>query len=97
MTVLSSFSFIFRLQGIKSIFAREIIDSRGNPTVEVDVVTESGMFRASVPSGASTGAHEGLVQITPDYYGYFLNCQLNNTTQLVSSETVEKDTWGKEC
>jgi enolase len=43
---------------IKSVFAREIIDSRGNPTVEVDVVTELGMFRASVPSGASTGAHE---------------------------------------
>lgn len=43
---------------IKSVFAREIIDSRGNPTVEVDVVTELGMFRASCPSGASTGAYE---------------------------------------
>lgn len=38
--------------------AREIIDSRGNPTVEVDVRTCSGLFRASVPSGASTGTHE---------------------------------------
>lgn len=37
---------------------REIIDSRGNPTVEVDMYTEDGMFRASVPSGASTGVHE---------------------------------------
>jgi enolase len=45
-------------QSIKSIKAREIIDSRGNPTVEVDVVTEGGLFRASVPSGASTGAYE---------------------------------------
>ncbi|HOA24374.1 MAG TPA: phosphopyruvate hydratase, partial [Aggregatilineales bacterium] len=40
---------------------REILDSRGNPTVEVDVVLEDGAFgRASVPSGASTGAHEAL-------------------------------------
>jgi len=43
---------------IKDIKAREIIDSRGNPTVEVDIHTELGMFRASVPSGASTGAYE---------------------------------------
>mmetsp|Transcript_5953 Transcript_5953/g.14297 ORF Transcript_5953/g.14297 Transcript_5953/m.14297 type:complete len:493 (-) Transcript_5953:184-1662(-) len=39
---------------------RQIIDSRGNPTVEVDVTTEDGMFRASVPSGASTGVHEAV-------------------------------------
>ena len=45
---------------IKSIKAREILDSRGNPTVEVDMVTEDGMFRAMVPSGASTGIHEAL-------------------------------------
>jgi enolase len=44
---------------IESIFAREILDSRGNPTVEVDVVLEDGTYaRASVPSGASTGEHE---------------------------------------
>lgn len=40
---------------IKSIFARNIFDSRGNPTVEVDLVTDLGLFRAAVPSGASTG------------------------------------------
>ncbi len=46
---------------IKTICAREIIDSRGNPTVEVDVTLESGAFgRAAVPSGASTGEHEAL-------------------------------------
>ncbi len=46
---------------IKNIFAREILDSRGNPTVEVDVTLESGIFaRASVPSGASTGSKEAL-------------------------------------
>ena len=44
---------------IIDIHAREILDSRGNPTVEVDVTLESGaMGRAAVPSGASTGAHE---------------------------------------
>lgn len=45
---------------IKKIVAREILDSRGNPTVEVDAVTENGVFRAGVPSGASTGVHEAL-------------------------------------
>ena len=48
------------LTTIKSITGREIIDSRGNPTVEVDLFTELGMFRASVPSGASTGIHEAV-------------------------------------
>ncbi|MGL6229035.1 MAG: phosphopyruvate hydratase, partial [Culicoidibacterales bacterium] len=46
---------------IESIYAREVLDSRGNPTVEVEVVTEDGGFgRAIVPSGASTGAREAL-------------------------------------
>lgn len=40
---------------IKKIHARQVYDSRGNPTVEVDVVTETGLHRAIVPSGASTG------------------------------------------
>lgn len=43
---------------IINIKAREIIDSRGNPTLEVDLTTKKGLFRASVPSGASTGIHE---------------------------------------
>ncbi|KAI7794042.1 alpha-enolase-like [Triplophysa rosa] len=45
---------------ILKIHAREIFDSRGNPTVEVDLYTEKGLFRAAVPSGASTGIHEAL-------------------------------------
>lgn len=46
---------------IKNIHAREILDSRGNPTVEVDVVLNDGSFgRAAVPSGASTGSHEAV-------------------------------------
>jgi enolase len=43
---------------IQSITAREIIDSRGNPTVEVDLTTDIGTFRGAVPSGASTGIYE---------------------------------------
>ena len=46
---------------ISNIFARQILDSRGNPTVEVDVMTNTGAFgRAAVPSGASTGVHEAV-------------------------------------
>eukprot|EP01069_Polyplicarium_translucidae_P000264 Polyplicarium_translucidae@DN1150_c0_g1_i1.p2 len=45
---------------IKSIKAREILDSRGNPTVEVDLLTGDGIFRSAVPSGASTGIYEAL-------------------------------------
>ncbi len=44
---------------ITAVHAREILDSRGNPTVEVDILLEDGTIgRAAVPSGASTGAHE---------------------------------------
>ncbi len=45
---------------IQSVIAREIIDSRGNPTVEAEVTTLSGTGRAAVPSGASTGEHEAV-------------------------------------
>ena len=46
---------------ILSVHARQIFDSRGNPTVEVDVITENGVLgRAVVPSGASTGEHEAV-------------------------------------
>ena len=45
---------------ITKVVGRQIIDSRGNPTVECDVHTYKGVFRASVPSGASTGIYEAL-------------------------------------
>src|SRR5258708_18192659 len=49
------------MTAITDIIGREILDSRGNPTVEVDVILETGMLgRAAVPSGASTGAHEAM-------------------------------------
>ncbi len=45
---------------IKKVIARQILDSRGNPTIEVDIITDSGFSRAAVPSGASTGYYEAL-------------------------------------
>ena len=56
------------MTAIVDVHARQILDSRGNPTVEVDVTLEDGrMGRAAVPSGASTGAHEvhGPIQDNP--------------------------------
>ncbi|CAL9751631.1 unnamed protein product [Musa acuminata subsp. burmannicoides] len=49
-----------RESAVRSIRARQIVDSRGNPTVEVDLVTDGGLFRSAVPSGASTGIYEAL-------------------------------------
>ena len=49
------------MTGIVDVIGREILDSRGNPTVEVDVILECGAIgRAAVPSGASTGSHEAV-------------------------------------
>lgn len=57
----SIINFFFSLMStILDIKAREILDSRGNPTVEVDLKTDKGVFRAAVPSGASTGIYEAL-------------------------------------
>jgi enolase len=56
---------------ITKIRAREVLDSRGNPTVEVDVITENGLFRAMTPSGASAGQHEALELRDNDKKRYF--------------------------
>jgi len=56
---------------IKKIHAREVLDSRGNPTVEVDVITDDGIFRAMTPSGASAGQHEALELRDKDEKRYF--------------------------
>src|SRR5450755_4201460 len=56
---------------IRSVHAREILDSRGNPTVEVDVVLKGGAIgRAAVPSGASTGVHEAVELRDDDPHRY---------------------------
>ncbi|GAB1403770.1 hypothetical protein MASR1M74_09480 [Lentimicrobium sp.] len=49
------------MSSIVNVLARQILDSRGNPTIEVDVYTSNGILgRAAVPSGASTGVHEAV-------------------------------------
>ena len=59
------------MSGIDIVHAREILDSRGNPTVEVEITLDSGAFgRAAVPSGASTGIHEALELRDEDPHRY---------------------------
>jgi enolase len=80
---------------IEGIHARQILDSRGNPTVEVDVVTESGAFgRAAVPSGASTGTHEAVELRDGDkktYLGKGVLKAVDNVNNKIASEIVGLD------
>ncbi|MEJ0032378.1 MAG: phosphopyruvate hydratase [Bacteroidota bacterium] len=77
---------------IESIHARQILDSRGNPTVEVDVFTESGAFgRAAVPSGASTGTHEAVELRDGDkkkYLGKGVLKAVDNVNNKIASAVV---------
>ena len=77
---------------IESIVARQILDSRGNPTVEVDVITESGiMGRAAVPSGASTGEHEAHELRDNDkskYLGKGVLKAVQNINELIGPEIL---------
>ena len=81
---------------IESIIGREILDSRGNPTVEVDVILESGfMGRASVPSGASTGEHEALELRDGDkqrYGGKGVLKAVNNINDLIAPQIIGMST-----
>jgi enolase len=81
---------------IKNIHAREIIDSRGNPTVEVDVLTESGLLgRASVPSGASTGSREALELRDGDksrFLGKGVLGAVRNVNTLIAPKLIGKNT-----
>jgi enolase len=79
---------------IKKIQCREIIDSRGNPTTEVDVTTEKGMFRASCPSGASTGAYEACELRDGDknrYNGKGVLRAVNNVLNTLAPALLGKD------
>ena len=79
--------------------AREILDSRGNPTVEVDVLTESGAFgRASVPSGASTGSNEALELRDNDerFMGKGVLKAVNNVRNKITPELLGMDVKNQE-
>jgi len=81
---------------IESVFAREILDSRGNPTVEVDVELEDGTIgRAAVPSGASTGKHEAL-ELRDDgdktrYLGKGVRKAVDNVNEEIAPELIGLD------
>ncbi|CAG8499601.1 1556_t:CDS:2 [Paraglomus brasilianum] len=76
---------------ILKVHARQIFDSRGNPTVEVDVTTEKGVFRAAVPSGASTGIHEALELrdgIETEYVGKGVLTAVSNVNNIIGPALV---------
>lgn len=80
------------MSGISEIYAREILDSRGNPTVEVDVYLESGAIgRASVPSGASTGEREALELRDGDmnrYLGKGVTQAVDNVNRTIADSLI---------
>jgi enolase len=80
---------------IENVMAREILDSRGNPTVEVDVYLKGGVYgRAAVPSGASTGAHEAVELRDGDkgrYLGKGVRQAVENVNEKIAPELVEED------
>ena len=76
---------------IISVHARQIFDSRGNPTVEVDVITDNGILgRAAVPSGASTGEHEAveLRDRNAEYMGKSVYNALDNVNKIIAQEII---------
>ena len=77
------------MTAIVDIIGREILDSRGNPTVEVDVVLEDGSLgRAAVPSGASTGAHEA-VELRDGDKGRYLGKGVQKAVEAVNGEIFD--------
>jgi enolase len=80
---------------ITDVYAREVLDSRGNPTIEVEVYTESGAYgRAMVPSGASTGEHEAVELRDGDkkrYLGKGVLKAVDNVNELIAPEIIGLD------
>jgi len=79
---------------IQRIVARSIYDSRGNPTVEVDLYTEKGLFRAGVPSGASTGIHEALElrdNVKTEFLGKGVNHAVRNINEIIAPALIQQN------
>src|SRR5580704_14681008 len=79
---------------ISAVLGRAILDSRGNPTVEVEVQTPSGHGRAAVPSGASTGEHEALELRDGDkkrFLGKGVQKAVKNVTHLIAPKLIGLD------
>lgn len=85
---------------IRAVKAREILDSRGNPTVEVDLTTEKGVFRAAVPSGASTGIYEAIELRDKDkgrYLGKGVLKAVSNVNDVIGPAIVGKSVLEQEA
>ena len=85
---------------IVDVYAREVLDSRGNPTVEVEVTTESGAYgRAIVPSGASTGEREALELRDGDkgrFMGKGVQQAVKNVNEIIAPKVIGKRrTWAQ--
>jgi len=81
------------MANITKVHAREILDSRGNPTVEVEVTTPKGVFRAAVPSGASTGIYEALELRDKDparFLGKGVLKAIENVNKVIGPSLIEK-------
>src|SRR5690625_5983684 len=80
---------------ITDVYAREVLDSRGNPTIEVEVITESGAFGSTlVPSGASTGEHEAVELRDGDedrYAGKGVLKAVANVNDIIAPEVIGMD------
>ncbi|EJS43398.1 eno2p [Saccharomyces arboricola H-6] len=77
---------------VSKVYARSVYDSRGNPTVEVELTTEKGVFRSIVPSGASTGVHEALEMRDEDkskWMGKGVMNAVNNVNNVIASAFVK--------
>ena len=84
---------------INRIFAREVLDSRGNPTVEVDVETDRGVFRGMTPSGASAGQHEALELRDGDrkrYLGRGTLKAVKNVNEIIAPAIVDMECTNQE-
>ena len=84
---------------IINVHARQIFDSRGNPTVEVDIITENGILgRAAVPSGASTGEHEAveLRDGGSSYMGKAVGKAIDNVNNLISQKIIGSSVFDQE-
>ena len=83
------------MSAIYEVYGRMILDSRGNPTVEVEVTTEDGIVgRAAVPSGASTGEHEAVELRDGDkgqWRGKGVETALRNINEQISSHLIGHD------
>jgi len=79
---------------IQKVHARQIFDSRGNPTIEVDVTTAHGLFRAAVPSGASTGIYEAVElrdNVKTEYLGKGVKQAVKNVNEIIAHQVIGRD------